>query len=61
MYNVDADAIDFDKDLEYWIELCLAFNPKAKSSKMKKNGGRTKRSIWFYKRCSLATNGIYIP
>ena len=28
-------GIDMDKDLEYWIDLCLAFNPKAKSSKKK--------------------------
>ena len=30
---VDPVAIDMDKDLEYWIQLCLDFNPKAKSSK----------------------------
>jgi TfoX/Sxy family transcriptional regulator of competence genes len=30
---VDPGAIDMDSDLEYWIQLCLDFNPKAKSSK----------------------------
>lgn len=33
---VDNEAVDFDKDLEYWIDRCLEFNPKAKSSKKKK-------------------------
>ena len=32
---VDPIGIDLDKDLEYWIELCLDYNPKAKSSKKK--------------------------
>lgn len=31
--RVDPIGIDLDKDLEYWIQLCLDFNPKAKSSK----------------------------
>ena len=30
---VDPIGIDLQKDLEYWIELSLGFNPKAKSSK----------------------------
>jgi hypothetical protein len=30
---VDPKGIDMDNDLEYWIQLCLDFNPKAKSSK----------------------------
>ena len=30
---VDPIAIDMQKDLEHWVQLCLAFNPKAKSSK----------------------------
>ena len=30
---VDPIGIDMQKDLEYWIQLCLDFNPKAKSSK----------------------------
>ena len=30
---VDTVGIDMEKDLEYWIQLCLDFNPKAKSSK----------------------------
>ncbi|MCB0279829.1 MAG: TfoX/Sxy family protein [Calditrichaeota bacterium] len=33
---VEADGIDADKDLEYWIAKCIEFNPKAKSSKKKK-------------------------
>ena len=32
---VDSKAVDMDKDLEYWVQLCLDFNPKAKSSKKK--------------------------
>jgi TfoX/Sxy family transcriptional regulator of competence genes len=38
---VDPIAIDMQKDLEHWIQLCLDFNPKAKSSK---KPARTKRS-----------------
>ena len=30
---VEPKGIDLDKDLEHWIDLCLAYNPKAKSSK----------------------------
>jgi TfoX/Sxy family transcriptional regulator of competence genes len=30
---VEAEGIDRDEDLEYWIKLCLDYNPKAKSSK----------------------------
>lgn len=30
---VEPEAIDSEIDLEYWIQLCLDFNPKAKSSK----------------------------
>lgn len=30
---VDATAVDMEEDLEYWIQLCLDFNPRAKSSK----------------------------
>ena len=33
---VDAQAIDCEDDLEEWIQLCLDFNPLAKSSKKKK-------------------------
>lgn len=33
---VEPEGIDMDKDLHYWIGLCLAFNPKAKSSKKAK-------------------------
>jgi hypothetical protein len=30
---VTDEGLDFDKDLQYWIELALAFNPFAKASK----------------------------
>jgi len=33
---VTPDGFDLDVDLEYWIQLCLDFNPLAKSSKKKK-------------------------
>ena len=33
---VDPDGFDLDEDLGYWLNLCLAFNPQAKSSKKKK-------------------------
>ncbi|MCB9197864.1 MAG: TfoX/Sxy family protein [Flavobacteriales bacterium] len=32
---VTPDSIDKEDDLEFWIEKCLSFNPKAKSSKKK--------------------------
>ena len=32
---VDSEAVDMDSDLEYWVQLCLDYNPKAKSSKKK--------------------------
>jgi TfoX/Sxy family transcriptional regulator of competence genes len=30
---IDPEAIDEDEDLEYWVDLCLDFNPKAKRSR----------------------------
>lgn len=33
---VHQDAIKKKSELDYWINLCLEFNPKAKSSKKKK-------------------------
>jgi len=30
---IDPVYIDMDEDLEYWIDLALEFNPKAKASK----------------------------
>ncbi len=33
---VDDTAVDMDDDLEYWLSLCLKYNPKAKASKKKK-------------------------
>ena len=32
---VEPVATDLDTELEYWIQLCLDFNPTAKSSKKK--------------------------
>jgi TfoX/Sxy family transcriptional regulator of competence genes len=29
---VEDTALDMDVDLAYWLDLCLAFNPKAKAS-----------------------------
>lgn len=33
---VSPEGIDMDDDLDKWVERCLAFNPRAKSSKPKK-------------------------
>ena len=41
--RVDPIGINSDKDLEYWIQVCLDFNPKARSSK-KPPGKKGKRS-----------------
>jgi hypothetical protein len=30
---VEPEGTELDDDLDYWVELCLDFNPKAKSSK----------------------------
>lgn len=32
---VTPDGFDLDSDLEYWLDLCITFNPLAKSSKKK--------------------------
>lgn len=32
---VSNEGIDMQKDLEYWVQLCLNYNPLAKSSKKK--------------------------
>ena len=32
---IEADGFDLDADLAFWVDKCLAFNPKAKSSKKK--------------------------
>ncbi len=32
---LNADALDLDNDLEYWLQLALNFNPLAKASKKK--------------------------
>jgi len=34
---VSTEGIDMDEDLERWVQRCLDFNPKAKSSKKKNN------------------------
>lgn len=33
---VEPEGIDMDDDLDKWVQRCLDFNPKAKSSKKKK-------------------------
>ena len=33
---VDDIAVDMEDDLDYWLSLCLKYNPKAKASKKKK-------------------------
>lgn len=33
---VDANGFDLEEDLLFWINLCLAYNPKANSSKKRK-------------------------
>ncbi len=33
---VSPEGYDRDKDLDYWIDLCLQFNPLAKASKKRK-------------------------
>ena len=33
---VDPEGIDLDEELEFWIDLALDFNPRARSSKKKK-------------------------
>ena len=33
---IDPIAVDLDKDLEFWIQKCLDFNPHAIASKKKK-------------------------
>ena len=30
---VDEGGVDMEEDLEYWVDLCLDFNPRAKASK----------------------------
>lgn len=32
---VEPEGIDLDEDLDEWIQLCLDYNPKARSSKKK--------------------------
>ena len=32
---VSPEGVDFDEDLEFWVQKCLDFNPMAKSSKKK--------------------------
>lgn len=34
---VGPEGYDFDEQLEYWVQLCLDFNPFAKASKKKKS------------------------
>jgi TfoX/Sxy family transcriptional regulator of competence genes len=32
---IEPEGTDLDSDLEYWVQMCLDFNPKAKSSRKK--------------------------
>lgn len=32
---IEPEGCDMEEDLDYWVELCLDFNPMAKSSKKK--------------------------
>ncbi|HKJ78090.1 MAG TPA: TfoX/Sxy family protein [Prolixibacteraceae bacterium] len=34
---VSPEGVDMDEDLDKWVQRCLDFNPKAKSSKKKKS------------------------
>lgn len=34
---LDKEVLDMEKELEYWLQLALEFNPKAKSSKKKRS------------------------
>jgi hypothetical protein len=33
---IEPEGIDMDSDLSYWVQICLDFNPLAKSSKKRK-------------------------
>ena len=33
---VTPDGFDSEEDLQYWIQLCIDFNPLAKASRKKK-------------------------
>jgi len=33
---IEPEGVDMDEELEYWIQLCLDYNPIAKASKKKK-------------------------
>ena len=32
---IEPEGIDMNEDLEFWIDLCLEYNPRAKSTKKK--------------------------
>jgi hypothetical protein len=33
----EAEGIDEDEDLHYWLQLCLDYNPRAKASRKRKS------------------------
>jgi hypothetical protein len=35
---VEGEGIDADEALRFWLELCLAFNPRAKASRKRRGG-----------------------
>jgi len=37
---VSEEGVKSEKDFEFWVNLCLAYNPKAKSSKKRKTSGK---------------------
>ena len=41
---IDENALDLDKDLEFWVSLCLTYNPKAKASKKKAKAEAKKKA-----------------
>jgi TfoX/Sxy family transcriptional regulator of competence genes len=42
---VDPVGVDMDKDLEYWIQLSLDFNPRAKASKKSTKATKPSKTI----------------
>jgi TfoX/Sxy family transcriptional regulator of competence genes len=42
---VDPAGVDMDKDLEYWIQLTLDFNPRVKASKKKTSATKPSKAV----------------
>ncbi len=43
---VSPEGYDMDKDLEKWIQLCLDYNPRAKSTKKKSQEKKQKKYLY---------------